>query len=149
MTNLTTKIARSLHAEWCRQMWKKGLHGPNQPCITHSPSIKELCEEGGRHCAYFRADLIPWPDLPESSRQEYLATATAVLPEIVELGPLVNALKWAVGELSDRGYSENTPKHECGYIRNPEGAYCEFCEMWVNALDALDLRDRRLEELEK
>ena len=50
-----------------------------------------------------------------------------------------DALNWALGELSDRGYSENIPKHDCGYTANPEGGYCEFCDMWVKAQECLDL----------
>ena len=91
MTDLTTKTAQSLHAEWCRQMRKKGFHGPAEACTeswlsgeVSTRSAREDCKSGFDRCRRFHADLIPWPDLPDSRRQEYLSTAKAVLPEIVE-----------------------------------------------------------------
>ena len=105
MTDLTTKTAQSLHAEWCRQMREKGFHGPNEDCTydvspdnpltyQHQREVRYSCkkDEGMKpngdtfpyRCGYYHPNLIPWPDLPESRRQEYLATAKAVLPEIVE-----------------------------------------------------------------
>ncbi len=89
-TDLTTKTAQSLHAEWCRQMREKGFHGPVEACTESwlsgevaTQSAREDCKSGFDRCRRFHADLIPWPDLPESRRQEYLVTAKVVLPEIV------------------------------------------------------------------
>ncbi len=86
LTTLTTKTAQSLHAEWCRQMREKGWHWKDSPC-RYCPdanpygtnTIPNPCA-----CSFYSTDLIPWPDLHGSRRQEYLSTAKAVLPEIVE-----------------------------------------------------------------
>ncbi|KKL68660.1 hypothetical protein LCGC14_2122820, partial [marine sediment metagenome] len=86
MSTLITRTAQSLHAEWCRQMRKKGFHGPDEKCSlkdTHQFTLvvpRMMCEEGKSRCPKFHREIIPWPDLPESRRQEYLATAKAVLP---------------------------------------------------------------------
>ncbi|KKM03546.1 hypothetical protein LCGC14_1773420 [marine sediment metagenome] len=91
MTDLTTKTAQSLHDKWCEQMREKGWHGPAEDCTESwlsgevaTQAARKDCKSGFDLCRKFHADLIPWPDLPESRRQEYLATAKAVLPEIVE-----------------------------------------------------------------
>jgi len=104
MSTLITRTAQSLHAEWCRQMRKKGFHGEKEECTydvapdnpltyQHQREVRYSCtkEEGMKpngdtfpyRCGYYHPHLLPWPDLPESRRQEYLATAKAVLPEIV------------------------------------------------------------------
>ena len=122
MTDLTTKTAQSLHAEWCEQMREKGFHGPDEKCSlkdTHQFTLvvpRMLCEEGKSRCPKFHRDLIPWPDLDESRQQEYLATAKAVLPEIVgeafgeclTICAEMNALEsWAaIGNLRDRRLEE-------------------------------------------
>ena len=87
MTDLTTKTAQSLHDKWCEQMREKGFHGPKEDCTHHDKGQRTQCSRGmGRdhRCYKFDSNLAPWPDLPESLRQEYLATAKAVLPEIVK-----------------------------------------------------------------
>ena len=87
MTDLTTKTAQSLHAEWCRQMREKGMHGPRDKCPENPSGIliryRTNSTANNCVCRKQRLILLPWPDLPESRRQEYLATAKAVLPEIV------------------------------------------------------------------
>ncbi|KKM90362.1 hypothetical protein LCGC14_1239280 [marine sediment metagenome] len=101
--DLITRTGQSLHAEWCRQMWKKGFHGEKEECTydvapdnpltyQHQREVRYSCkkEEGMKpngdtfpyRCGYYHPHLLPWPDLPEARRQEYLATAKAVLPEI-------------------------------------------------------------------
>ena len=133
MTNLTTKTAQSLHAEWCRQMWKKGFHGPTEFCSF-------ACNNEDIHCEQFHGYLIPWPDLPESSRQEYLVTATAVLPEIVG-GVFDEAVKVAVEWGCTTGGLEQDYR---GLSAN------DFFERYgTNELmkAILNLRARRLEEL--
>ncbi|KKK52491.1 hypothetical protein LCGC14_3104410, partial [marine sediment metagenome] len=85
MTDLTTKTAQSLHDKWCRQMREKGRHGPGTGCTYDDLQlsiVRANCNDKIGRCKMFHPDLIPWPDLPESHRQEYLATAKAVLPEI-------------------------------------------------------------------
>ena len=128
MTDLTTKTAQSLHAEWCRQMREKGWHGPKESC-THADNDEACCETYGGgseldwfRCDKFHADLLPWPDLPESRRQEYLATAKAVLPEILR-----EVRKQLVGGLTRN--EEEDGIHE------------------TNARNLLYWLDRRLEEL--
>ena len=86
MTDLTTKTAQSLHAEWCRQMWEKGMHGPGTGCTYDDLQlsiVRANCNDKIGRCKMFHPDLVYWLNLPESRRQEYLATAKAVLPEIV------------------------------------------------------------------
>ncbi|KKK56917.1 hypothetical protein LCGC14_3059700, partial [marine sediment metagenome] len=79
-------------------------------------------------------EIIPWPDLPESRRQEYLATAKAVLPEIVGevLGEAANSLQASCdavpGNPNETFIRDNVVKSSADFIRA--------------------LRDRRLEELE-
>ena len=80
MTALTTKTAQSLHAAWCRQMREKGWHGPDLNCV--SCEIMQQTVYSG-NCNDFHIEIIPWPDLHPTRRQEYLSTAKAVLPEIV------------------------------------------------------------------
>ena len=127
MTDLTTKTAQSLHAEWCEQMREKGFHGPDEKCSlkdTHQFTLvvpRMLCEEGKSRCPKFHRDLIPWPDLDESRQQEYLSTAKAVLPEIV-------------GEVFDGVIN---------VIKTEEVFHGDHLAALMN------LRDRRLKELKK
>ncbi|KKM92104.1 hypothetical protein LCGC14_1221730 [marine sediment metagenome] len=78
MTDLTTKTAQSLHAKWCEQMREKGWHGPEGEC---TPREGWRCP--GRGCHEVHPDIVAWPDLPESRRQEYLATASNDEKELV------------------------------------------------------------------
>ena len=84
MTDLVVRTAQSLHAEWCEQMRKKGFHGPGEECNNYYHRGLMPKRSHPKDCTKGHPNLIPWPDLPESRRQEYLATAKAVLPEIVE-----------------------------------------------------------------
>ena len=140
MLNLVTKVAKDLHAEWCRQMWEKGWHWKDSPC-RYCPdanpygtnTIPNPCA-----CSFYSTDLIPWPDLPESRRQEYLATAKAVLPEIV--GEVLNEGKIASALYC--GVPKNV-RHAIeaeGYVQTHWEA--AFAKIIVDAL-----RVRRLEEL--
>ena len=97
MTDLTTKTAQSLHAEWCKQMREKGFHGPGEECKNYYH--RGLMPKGShpKDCTKGHPNLIPWPDLPESRRQEYLATAKAVLPEIEREITLVKSESRRVG----------------------------------------------------
>ena len=86
MINLITGTAQSLHDKWCEQMREKGFHGPGIGCTYDDLQlsiVRANCNDKICRCKLFHADLMPWPDLPESRRQEYLVTAKAVLPEIV------------------------------------------------------------------
>ena len=118
-------------------MRKKGFHMPG-----------EDLGEGGCGCggcnyakvyhrsAYAVCDkcLIPWPDLPESRRQEYLTTAKAVLPEIV-------------GEALDECIEIcKVQADSCG--ETEEAATWRGCSLYIQDEIKL-LRDRRLEELKK
>ena len=59
MLNLMTKVAKDLHAEWCRQMRGKGFHGEKEECTydvapdnpltyQHQREVRYSCtEEGG------------------------------------------------------------------------------------------------------
>ena len=107
--DLITRTGQSLHAEWCRQIREKGMHGPDKRCSR----LVRLCPDPGlcvtwhcgdsldpanynldeARCDQFNPDLVYWLNLPESRRQEYLATAKAVLPEIV--GEVLNESKIA------------------------------------------------------
>ena len=75
-TDLTTKTAQSLHAEWCRQMREKGFHLPEE---AHD---QRNVEEPG-YCKRCHPDLVPWVSLNPQIEAGFLATAKAVLPEIV------------------------------------------------------------------
>ena len=148
MTDLTTKTAQSLHDKWCEQMREKGWHGPDglghdfifDASIIPCGKLVLIRPEERRYCDKFHADLIPWPDLPESRRQEYLATAKAVLPEIV--GEILNESKIASALYC--GVPKNV-RHAIeaeGYVQTHWEA--AFAKIIVDAL-----RDRRLEELKK
>ncbi len=120
MTALTTKTAQSLHDKRCEQMRAKGFHGPLEVCSYPEDQCIESYAGTQQlrwvHCIKFCPSLIPWPDLPESRRQEYLVTAKAVLPEIVgevfgeclTICAEMNALEsWAaIGNLRDRCLEE-------------------------------------------
>ena len=121
-TDLTTKTAQSLHAEWCEQMRKKGRHGPREHCDYCE--IMQHTVYGG-NCNYFDASICAWPDLPESRRQEYLSTAKAVLPEIV-------------GEVFDEAW-------QIAVSYDQKAAWNGAPIAIANEIDLL--RDRRLEEL--
>ena len=118
MTDLRTKTAQSLHAEWCEQMREKGFYGLTDPIGGYESHRK------------FHPDLIPWPDLPESRRQEYLATAKAVLPEIV--GEVFEDAAKNLRSISDEMF------------KNGESGYLTVLGAGVMTRQ---LRDRRLEEL--
>jgi len=95
--------------------------GHPKACLVQVKGVGVQGEVGG--------ELKPMPPPPK------ICIACTQLE--AELKPLREALNWALGELSDRGYSEVVPKHDCGYTGNPEGAYCEFCDEWVKAQEAL------------
>ena len=137
MNNITTKTAQSLHYKWCEQMRKKGRHGPREHC--DSCEIMQHTVYGG-NCNYFDASICAWPDLPESRRQEYLATAKAVLPEIV--GEVFEECVGACDEMDGwRDWEEIAD-----FPGAPTEAAAAACHL-ANRLRAL--RDRRLEELGK
>ena len=156
MTDLTTKTARSLHDKWCEQMREKGMHGPDKRCSR----LVRLCPDPGLYvtwhcgdsldpanynldearCDQFNSDLVYWLNLPESRRQEYLATAKAVLPEIV-------------GEVFDEcvNVSRNL-RRLLKDISGEGGETFRICGEKASALykaekEMLALRARRLEEL--
>jgi hypothetical protein len=153
MTDLTTKTAQSLHAEWCRQMWKKGFHGPDKRCSR----LVRLCPDPGLYvtwhcgdsldpanynldearCDQFNPDLVYWLNLPESRRQEYLATAKAVLPEIV--GEVLQPIQSMV----------NTQHDDEGLWFRAKTAPEAYLQSKLRELHGIieKLRDRRLEEL--
>ena len=146
MTDLTTKTAQSLHAEWCRQMREKGSHAPGKcPKASEKLFVKrriegEHCNKRNPICPDFDHRLSSWHSLPESRRQEYLVTATAVLPEIVG-GVFDEAVKVAVEWGCTTGGLEQDYR---GLSAN------DFFERYgTNELmkAILNLRARRLEEL--
>ena len=142
MINLITGTAQSLHDKWCEQMREKGRHGPDglghdficDATLIPCGKLVLVRPEERRYCYRFHADLIPWPDLPESRRQEYLATAKAVLPEIVG-----EVLKEAV-----RACERVSSDPPVGDATEADGFMggCHECEDEI-----LKLRDRRLKEL--
>ncbi len=152
MTDLTTKTAQSLHDKWCEQMREKGWHWKDSPC-RYCPdanpygtnTIPNPCA-----CSFYSPDLIPWPDLPESRRQEYLATAKAVLPEIVgevfdEV--ILASCEWcAAGEVPQwRSFPKIVEKPTLLIHRHKgQSDSYDLCD----AEPVVSLRDRRLEELE-
>ena len=171
MTDLVTKTAQSLHAEWCRQMRKKGFHGPKEECTydvapdnpltyQHQREVRYSCkkEEGMKpngdtfpyRCGYYHPHLLPWPDLDESRRQEYLATAKAVLPEIVEevlKEAILASCEWcAAGEVPQWGSFPKIVEKPMLLIHQHEGQSDSYdlCD----AEPVVSLRDRRLGELE-
>ena len=137
--DLTTKTAQSLHEKWCEQMREKGFHGPDEKCSlkdTHQFTLvvpRMMCEEGKSRCPQFHADFVDWPDLPESRRQEYLATAKAVLPEIV-------------GEVFDEAGKIARSQIDLA-IEGAFGKQSALSKVVVNAIH--EERNRCLEELRK
>ncbi len=130
MTDLVTRVAQSLHDKWCEQMREKGFYGSTDPIGGYTLHDK------------FHSGLIPWPDLPESRRQEYLATAKAVLPEIV--GEVFDSCIIAVCESCYAGHS---PNKNGLHILVRAGYRSERIRCTAQAIRAL--RDRHLEELKK
>ncbi len=121
MTDLTTKTAQSLHAEWCRHMWKRGWHGPLD-----------------KRTNKYDAKLVSWSSLPVTRQQEYLAMAKAVLPEIEkEFGKAIAEARLDEHKrccvCCTRGYGDD------GWSRR--------CSDRVSLEETL--RDRCLEELKK
>ena len=55
-----------------------------------------------------------------------------------QLAIAVKALEWALKYIGDGVLpDEGTPEHDCGYIKTPDEGYCEFCENYWSARDAL------------
>ena len=153
MTDLTTKTAQSLHDKWCEQMRKKGWHDLGEACgkskrDSYGQEYKcgDVYRQGVRtgkkvFCKWQHAELIPWPDLPESRRQEYLATAKAVLPEILE-----EAARLVCFECNNGAVKVPYPTEDgelVGHDFNGKMFLCGAAGIWR------DLHDRRLEELKK
>lgn len=68
----------------------------------------------------------------------FLCTEIAKLSSGGKLAIAVKALKWALEYIGD-GFlpEEGTPDHECGYTTAPDTGYCEFCENYWIAREAL------------
>ena len=140
MTDLTTKTAQSLHDKWCEQMREKGFHLllPCRDCPDADP-YSTVTRPSPRDCGFYRDSLLPWPDLPESHRQEYLTTAKAVLPEIV--GEVLQPIQSMV----------NTQADNEGLWFRAQTAPEAYLQRKLRELHGIieKLPNRRLEELKK
>ena len=148
-------IGKLFHESWSRTKRAQGFHGPDEACgqslsyrveynnwETRSHTAKCGYKESELHdrkienpvCIKLHSNLVPWLDLPETRRQEYLATAKAVLPEIVG-----EVLKEAV-----RACERVSSDPPAGDATEADGFMggCHECEDEI-----LKLRDRRLKEL--
>ena len=141
MTDLINKTAQSLHDKWCEQMRERGWHGPDKD-IENCTDKNYIDGMGAYHCQCdkFSPHLAAWDDLFESRRQEYLATAKAVLPEIV--GEVFEECVSACAETDGRGTWSNDPDFR--WAKTEAEATANYLSEKI-----LALRDRRLEELEK
>jgi hypothetical protein len=139
-------------------MREKGFHGPNEACgqslsyrveysnwETRSHTANCGYKESELHdrrienpvCIKLHSNSVPWPDLPEPRRQEYLATAKAVLPEIV--GEVLQPIQSMV----------NTQHDDEGLWFRAKTAPEAYLQSKLRELHGIieKLRDRRLEEL--
>ncbi|KKK66322.1 hypothetical protein LCGC14_2965260 [marine sediment metagenome] len=144
MTDLTTKTAQSLHEKWCEQMREKGWHGPDKD-IENCTDKNYIDGMGAYHCQCdkFSPHLTAWDDLFESRRQEYLATAKAVLPEIV--GEILDDAEKAVCADCRKGIRRKDSLHlRQSTVHKELRGYMVYCK----GTSIRQLRVRRLEELE-
>jgi len=71
-------------------------------------------------------------------RAAILGDSATVSTDSEKLAIAVKALEWALKYIGDGVLpDEGTPEHDCGYIKAPDEGYCEFCENYWNARDAL------------
>ena len=130
------EITKALVEELKRLTW---LTDTPQPIAENLvPIVERLLadEREPMKCGHPRACLVSGLNKPIEPIELDSSTRCSACAERERVREVLN---WALGELQGRGYSEATPKHACGYTGNPEGAYCEFCDMWVKAQELLDL----------
>lgn len=83
-------------------------------------------------------DSVIKENLTTDHKYDCAAYATEGKTDAEKLAIAVKALRWALEYIGD-GFlpEEGIPDHECGYTTAPDTGYCEFCENYWIARDAL------------
>ena len=78
---LREELAKAIHESWCRTKRAQGFHGPNERCYAGYVFCVAPSPDGDfSHCPKFRADLIPWEELPERQKDINRYVLDDVLP---------------------------------------------------------------------